>query len=127
MSHPPATARPEACYSGPVDRGKQPYWHHPVQCRQPRAGGDNTLPLVSIGLAAAAWVTQTHILTAIPAIVIGIVALVRIARDPARYDATSGRVLAILGIVIGAFNVLFIAAAIVLGVVIAVVDIALGP
>ena len=92
---------------------------------QPPARKDNILPIVSIGLAAASWVTQTHVFTSIPAIVIGIIALVKIRREPERHDVHSGRIMSWAGIGIGCLNVLLIFLAVIAGIFFAILDITL--
>jgi hypothetical protein len=93
---------------------------------QPPAKKENILPIISIGLAAMSWITQTHFFTSIPAIVIGIVALVKIRREPEKHDVHSGRILSYAGIGIGCLNVGFIVLAVLLGIAFAVLDIVTG-
>ena len=94
--------------------------------RQAPVKKDNILPIISIGLAAASWITQTHIFTSVPAVVIGIIALVKIKREPEKHDVHSGKILSIAGIGIGCLNVVFIGLAVIAGICFAVLDIMMG-
>lgn len=85
-----------------------------------------TLALVSIALAAAAWVTQAHLLASIPAIVIGFVAIVKMRREPEKYDVRSGPWLAVIGIIMGALNVFLILFVIVFYILMVVLQISMG-
>jgi len=93
--------------------------------QHPPAKKENILPIISIGLAAASWITQTHFFTSVPAIVIGIVALVKIRREPERHDVHSGRILSWAGIGIGCANVLIIGLAVIAGIALGVLNIIL--
>ncbi len=96
-----------------------------VHCPAPVPRKDNTLAIVSLGLGAAAWFTQTHFIAAVPAVVIGIVALVRMAKEPEKHDLASGRIMAVMGIFLGVLNVVVIGLAVLLGVGLAILQIAL--
>ncbi len=93
---------------------------------QPPAKKENILPIISIGLAAASWITQTHFFTSIPAIIIGIIALVKIRREPEKHDVHSGRIMSWAGIGIGCLNVVLIGLAVIAGIAFAILDIAMG-
>ena len=97
-----------------------PYVPAPMPVRK-----DQSLGIVSLLLAVAAWVTQTHVIASIPAIVIGIVALVRIRREPEKYDADTGRITAILGIVFGVADLLLIVVGVFVGIFFVALDIAM--
>jgi hypothetical protein len=60
---------------------------------------DETLAWVSAGLAAAAWFLGLNLLTAVPAIIVGMMAKKKIKNDP---DTYGGETMATVGIVGGA-------------------------
>jgi hypothetical protein len=66
---------------------------------------DETLALVSVLLAAAAWVLQFHIFASVPAVICGHMARKRIKNDPEKYG---GDGMAKAGVIIGWINIVLI-------------------
>ncbi len=85
----------------------QPGYYYPPPMKQK----DETLALVSLLLAVASWIFGMTIFTAIPAVVVGIMARRRIKQDPEHYG---GDGMALGGIVMGiVMTVLFTGIAVV--------------
>ena len=76
---------------------QQPQYQQPMAPAQPKP--DETLAWVSAGLAAAAWFLGLNLLTAIPAIIVGMMAKKKIKKEPDKYG---GGTMATVGIVGGA-------------------------
>ncbi len=66
---------------------------------------DETLALVSVLLAAAAWVIQLHIFAAVPAVICGHMARKKIKNDPEKYG---GDGMAKAGVIIGWINIVIV-------------------
>jgi hypothetical protein len=77
---------------------QQPYGYAPAPVQKK----NETLGIVSVGLAAAAWLMQFHLLMSIPAVIVGFMALRKIKADP---DGYGGGGMAKAGIGIGLANV----------------------
>ncbi|MBW2261471.1 MAG: DUF4190 domain-containing protein [Deltaproteobacteria bacterium] len=66
---------------------------------------DETLALVSVLLAAAAWVLQFHIFASVPAVICGHMARKKIKNDPEKFG---GDGMAKAGVIIGWINIVII-------------------
>jgi hypothetical protein len=72
------------------------------------------LSIVSVVLAGVAWILQFHVIAAIPSIICGIIALVRIRKRPKTDEGMISMVLSILGIVGSALDIIIVGGAILL-------------
>ena len=82
---------------------------------------NDTLAIVSIALAAGAWVTQMHLMLSLPAVIVGIIALRKIKSDPETYGgdgiAKAGIGVGLANALLSLLGILFVIAYIILAIV----------
>ncbi len=89
----------------PAQQPGQPVYQQPMAAPPMVKKKDETLALVSVLLAAAAWVLQFHIFASVPAVICGHMARKKIKNDPEKYG---GDGMAKAGVIIGWINIVLI-------------------
>ena len=85
-----------------------PMYQTPVSPPREQDVPSLVLSIVSLVLAGTAWILQFHIIAAIPSIICGIIALVRIRKKPKTDEGMISMVLSILGIVGSALDIIIV-------------------